>query len=632
MQKLVKQLMDRDLSRRDFASALLAMGFTGSAVQSVLGNVAYAEATPPGRGVPFTGSGGEVLAECLKAAGVEYVFDVNSTGQVSFYDALSSRPELKLIIAVQEGQGVAMAQGYELVSGKTAVIFLPSVGIPNALSNLYNAWKDRSAIAVLSDGGNSVNDGRDGFQQVDDWLEPTEQFTKWRWQIDTPERIGELLRRVIKLAGTAPGGPVYLRMPVNVLSAEKVTQTIYPQSLFDVPLTMAPNAALIEQTARLLIEAKYPLISAGGEVTRARAGDDLVELADLLGIPVAQGFSVFQDFPTANPLHVGNYAMGFPRGLRNTDLFLNLGGMMPNPTIFAPPIPKDARIVHARVEFDNIGDSEPTDVAIAAGMKETIRALIDSVKSMATNERLAALRLPRMEQAQKDHAAAVERRKAQAQAKWDSSPLSTERLSYELDQALDPDAIVIGETGDYIPEAWIAGRQGGRFIIRQTTGFALGWSAPCAMGAKIAQPDRQVVALVGDGAFLFGQIESLWTAARYEIPITVIVFNNKSYDNERNRIMLASRLARSNKAAWKDMASYLGNPDVDYVSLAKGFRIGGERVEKPSGIKKALANAAAANREGRPYLIDAVMARRGLGAESTWHPDISIARIRTKKV
>jgi len=138
--------------------------------------------------------------------------------------------------------------------------------------------------------------------------------------------------------------------------------------------------------------------------------------------------------------------------------------------------------------------------------------------------------------------------------------------------------------------------------------------------------------MVGDGAMLFGQIEALWTASRYEIPVIMVVFNNHSYDGERGRIQLNSQLARENKAAWKDMSCYLGNPDINYVDIAKGFEIAGSKLEKPGDIKKVMRRAIAATREGRPYMIDASIARRGPASESTWHPDISIARGRSIKV
>ena len=151
--------------------------------------------------------------------------------------------------------------------------------------------------------------------------------------------------------------------------------------------------------------------------------------------------------------------------------------------------------------------------------------------------------------------------------------------------------------------------------------------------------------LVGDGALLFGEIEALWAAARYDIPIIVIVFNNRSYDNERNRLQDRSPLY-TNKATrdqWKDITGYLGDPAVDFAGIAKSFEIPAERVETPKQLQKALKTAKSITREGRPYLIDAIImqiepVRRGrnrgdyVRTEQVWYPDVSIARGRRRKV
>jgi len=141
----------------------------------------------------------------------------------------------------------------------------------------------------------------------------------------------------------------------------------------------------------------------------------------------------------------------------------------------------------------------------------------------------------------------------------------------------------------------------------------------------MARPGVQTVALVGDGAMLFGQLESLWTASRYNVPVTIIVFNNHSYDSERGRIHFASGVARQDKSAWKDMSCYLGSPDVNFVAIAKGFDIDGIQATNPEEFRAALGRAKSVNKEGRPFIIDAAVARRGPAAESVWHPDISIA-------
>ncbi len=633
MKELVKQFLNHDISRRRFSQGLMALGLSGSAIQSILASTAQAQTAVPDEGLEVTGTGGDILAETLRAAGVEYIFNVSSTGMSPFFDALAVREDIKLIQALQEGQGTSMAQGYELASGKTAVLMVPGIGMPNAMNNLYNAWKDRSSILLLTDGNNTELQGRDMFQQMDDWMSPMDEFSKWSWRITNPDRIGEFVRKAFKVAGTPPGGPVYIRIPGNIIGTKELTQTIFPQSRFEVPMDIQPKPDLIEQAAQLLIEAQNPAISVGAEVTRAGATDDLIELAELTGIQVAQGYSVYGDFPFDHPLFAGHYAMGLPNVSQNMDVFLNLGGHMPDPAIFTRPVGPTTKVIHARIEYENIANIYPTDVAIAAGLKETITSLTDAIKSIATKSRLKTISGKRIAAAQAKFDSAKEKRIKGAQSKWNQSPITTARLGGELDQALDEDAIVIGEAGDRTTYQWLNVSPKGRQLIGQTTGYALGWGVGTAMGAKIAQPDRQVVALVGDGAMLFGQLESLWTAARYSIPIITVIFNNRSYDGERNRIYLASPLARSGqRELWKDMTCFLGDPDIDYVGIANAFDIEGARANEPAELAGALQRAVDVTREGRPFLVDINLAQRGLGADVNWHPDISIADIRTRKV
>jgi thiamine pyrophosphate-dependent acetolactate synthase large subunit-like protein len=121
----------------------------------------------------------------------------------------------------------------------------------------------------------------------------------------------------------------------------------------------------------------------------------------------------------------------------------------------------------------------------------------------------------------------------------------------------------------------------------------------------------------------------LWSFARYQVPVTIIVLNNHSYNNERNRIM--SGRGRSYQTG-RDMVCYIGDPDIDYVKLAGGFGVDGEAVTDPDSIKAALDRAKRATAEGRPYLIDMHMERRGSMANSTWYPDYSVASLRTREV
>ncbi len=631
-----KSFLDGAISRRQFGKALAAIGFSAAAAESLIRMVSEADAQtlPAERGNSVEGTGAEILVEALLAAGVEYLFATTATGMTAIFDALASRPQLKFLLTLQEGQATAMAHGYELASGRTAVLLVPGVAVPSAMNNLYNAWKDRSAIVAISDSAQTIFGGRNQFQQMDDWLEPLQQFTKWRWQVNRPERLSEFTRRAIKMAGTPPGGPVHLRIPINVLGEPKLKQTVYPQQLFRVDVNLPPKPELLESAAQALLESDAPFINVGHEVTRSGAVDDVVRLAETLGARVSQGYSVYGDFPFKHPLWAGFYGLGAPKHLGRSDVFLNLGTEMPGPGILAPSPPRKATVIHARMEYEDIGNFQPTDIALAGGIREITTALIDAIEGMATRERLAKLREPRMDAAREEFAKRLEDQRSEAQEHWNAVPISWARMAWELDRHLAEDAIIVSELDNRLPYHWMDFAPGKKRLIGQTTGFALGWGVGAALGVKVAEPDRQVVCLVGDGAFLFGQTEALWAAARHDIPITIVVFNNESYDGERERIYWFSPLARNRETRdqWKDISCYLGDPLVDFAAVSRAFGVEAETVLEPAGMEAALQRAQSVNRDGGAYLIDARIMQQGHGANSTWHPDISIARNRKRLI
>lgn len=636
MENPVRAFLDNKLSRRELTRLLLAAGLSTVAARSMvaLAGEARVESLRKTEGTEYTGTGAQILLETLLAADVDYLFTTTATGMTSLFDAITLRPDLKIVLALQEGQATSMAHGYELATGRTAAVLVPGVGIPNAMNNLYNAWKDRSSIAIFSDAPSLEFRGRDGFQQMDDWLAPMETFTKWVWEIKNPGRIAEMTRRAIKMANTPPGGPVHVRFPTNMLAAANVTDTIYPQSLFRVNASLPPRPELVEQAARALLEAKSPFLHVGHEVTRGGANDLVMKLAHMLGAPVSQGISCYGDMAFNHPAFAGFYGMGFPRGINRADVFVNLGGQMPSPASITGPVPSQALVIHARMEYEEIGNYQPTDLAIAGGMHETVSALIDAIESMATRERLESLAAPRREVLDVAFRRRRDREREAAQENWNAAPMSWERACFELDQGLAEDAIIVSETNSRIPYELMDFSPGRKRLIGQTTGFALGWAVGAAFGVKIALPDRQVVAFAGDGAFLFGQAEALWTAVRCEIPVIIVIFNNESYDGERERIYAFSPLAknRETRELWRDQTCYLGAPSVNFVALAKSFGMDGARADNPAQLRKALQRARAVNREGGPFLLDLRLMQKGYGANENWYPKVSIASARTIKI
>ncbi len=220
-------------------------------------------------------------------------------------------------------------------------------------------------------------------------------------------------------------------------------------------------------------------------------------------------------------------------------------------------------------------------------------------------------------------------REAIARALADSTPISMERLGLELENNLDRDTCYVADvdSGKTMDPLMAFGGDDKQYF--GTGPNVLGWGMAAGFGVKLARPDVPVVSVVGDGSFLFSGPQPLWSMARYKAPVTVIVLNNHSYNNERNRIWNGA--GRQFEAA-RDMTCYNGSPDVDFAKAAGAFGVEGETVKEPAALGGAFSRAKAAMVEGRPYLLDIHIKREGLGAVSDWYPPYSIADLRTRKV
>jgi benzoylformate decarboxylase len=571
----------------------------------------------------FSGRAGDLLVEQLKAAGVEYLFLANGSGLGTLCDALVDRPEMKIIQATMEGQAASIADGYAKTSGKTAFAMFSPRGLQHASSNMKNAMSDRTPLVFMTDGY-----GGEDTEEV----EPVEHFTKFRWFIEDADKVSDWVAKAFRLASTLPGGPTYLRAPRNVLFDQDVNSHIYDANIMDEPMKLSPDPDLIDRAARMLIEAENPVMPVGMEVTGARAVPEVVELAETLGIPVMQEDSWAADFPTNHPCFTGMTRQAAYTRLRGKpDVMLNMGGRTP-PGYFREELIPD-KVIHARVEERGSGLSAPDHLVITASVRETAKALTESIRSLATAARLRRLREPRLEEIRHVVQSIRQSFELASKHRFNHSPLTWQRVGFELNEVLDRDAVIVEEFGTNGPKVlgWFQFGGEEKTRIGRTTGSCLGWGVGASIGAKIARPDNQVVALQADGGFLFGQIESLWTASRYDVPVMFVIFNNRSYNETRTRMFRARHNGRQLQER-VDMLSHLGNPDVNFVGLAGAFDIKGEQVKTPEQLRPALQRAVNATRDGRPYLVDVLIERTGAGAEVSHFPEFSLAGSRTRNV
>ncbi len=635
MRELVKDLINAKISRRGFLAGMAAASYGATAAKSALAAV---EPYIPGSPMPegyvrqATGTGAELMVDQILETGAEYLFIANGSGLGPICDALVDRPgKLTFIQATHEGQVLSIADGYAKASGKTGFGMFSRVGLGNASSNMYNAMKDRTPLVMISDHASSRNEGTDTHEDLDDWTEGVKPYTKWQWVVHEPTRMPEWIRRAYKLSNIMPGGPTHIRIPRNHLYSSDVTASIYSKQALNVSMELRPDPVEIERAAKFLLESSSPLLEVGFEVSQCKAINSVVELAELLALPVVQHSRSFHcDFPNFHPLHIGyllnlpSYHQFYPNQI---DCCISIGTRA---TQGMETFMKGRNIplIHASVDPEKIGRNVHTAVGLVGDIDLIAKDLVAAIKSMASSaqikRRTEERRVKIAAYSAGKHAGT---REAGRRSKGD--PLPWQKLIYELDQMMDPDAVVVEELGrgertlshiNFSPD--------GRLKVGRTTGMALGWGVGASVGVKLALPDRQVVSIQGDGGFMFGQSDSLWSMSRYDVPVLTVVLNNRSYEATRFRIMGSGNAGDANR----DYVSYLGDPDMDFAKLASVYNIPGEVVSNSDQVRPAIQRGFRTLAEGRPYMIDARTGSWGTGAGLTQYQKFSVAQLRNKKV
>jgi acetolactate synthase-1/2/3 large subunit len=419
-----------------------------------------------------------------------------------------------------------------------------------------------------------------------------------------PESYPEQLRKAFRLATTGRPGPVVLnqRAGAGPPGPKDKEVDIYAEAEFArYPARRTPpDLDVIEQAVEILAQAERPCIVAGGGINLSQAWNELRELVDLTGCPVATTISGKGAIDERHPLAVG--AVGdiqggrYGRGriaaqvVRESDVVLLVGtrtNQMSTNSWTAPS--RDSTIIHIDVEPENVGRNYRTTVGIVADAKLALRAL--TLALSRTGFSAKSSREPEIKRLLDEWA-----EDTSTFATSDQVPVHPGRLVAEVAQRVGPETILV--SGASSPFMWatsnILVHAGPTFISPRGTG-AIGTGLPMALGAKLAAPDKDVICFEGDGGIMCGILGELETAARYGIGVTTVVFNNSTLGHERWN-MPGPRGAAMNFLT-----------GIDFAMVARGLRCEGIRVERPEEIAPALDRGIANGREGRPTLIDAVI-------------------------
>jgi acetolactate synthase I/II/III large subunit len=546
---------------------------------------------------------GEVFLRALAEHGVDYFFANPGTDFPPIVEAFSRarNTNAKLprpILVPHENIAVAMAHGAYAMTGRPqAVMVHVNVGTGNTINNLINLSRDRVPL-ILAAGRTPITEkGRFGSrsrqihwgQEMFDQAGMVREIVKWDYELRMPEQTADVVARAHEVAMTSPRGPVYLVLPREPLSAAVAEPQIVPRPA---PATPHPDPAAIDRLAEWIVAAKSPLIIAAASGTDARAVAALARLAERAAIPVVCHNARNVCLPSSHPMHAG-----FDSGplVGDADLIIVIESDAPwYPNMQTPPA--GCRVAHigedpAFVRYPM--RSFPSDLSMTASPAVALEAL-----DAAIAERVGDVAERRTRLTER-HAA--RRTKAAQQAA--AGELNAATFSRAIGEAVGTDAIIFNEyplSLDHCP------REKPDTYFGVSAAGGLGWGLGAALGAKLAAPDKLIVATLGDGAYMFANpMVGHWVAQKFDLPVLTVIFNNSRYGAVRRATLSMFR----DGAAGEDDGQFLADlsPSPPFEEFVRSQGGHGERVERPDELAPALARARdAVTRERRQALVNVI--------------------------
>ena len=548
-------------------------------------------------------TGKRAMMEMLKAEGVEYIFGNPGTSESAIMDELEAHPELDYKLVLQEGVAMGMADGYARASGKPVFINLHiETGLANGISLLHNAREGGTPL-VLSAGNLDIRELARGRT---DLAEMVRLFTKFTAEATHPEQIPSLMRRAFHEAKTPPTGPTFVAFSANSLDDEGEMDIFpSPRGYF----RTAPDTRAIEDAARALAAASNPVIVLGDRIAQSGASAEAVRVAELTGAPVYSASYSEMNFPTSHPQYLGGVKLGFPEAADTVgrgDVVLAVGRMMSAYYMFSEPALRffhpNAKLLHMDVDSAGVGTSLPTDVGLVGDPKTGLAALGEALDGIMSGSEREAAKGRAVEVGERKRAA---RRRAEQRFKdrWDASPMSAERLMAEIAAVAPDDAIIINDavtSGAALLDSFDFDEPGSVFGGR---GGALGWGMGGALGVKLANPDRPVIAMDGDGSAMM-TVQGLWTAANENLPVVYVVCNNSTYRVLKLNMNLYKTHIMNEETP---VSRYMGMDfplRPDFSEIAAGMGVHARRIDDPAEVGPAVEQALDL---GKPALLDVVI-------------------------
>lgn len=549
--------------------------------------------------------------EALQRRGIEQVFANAGTDHAPLVEALAAMQRSGAAVPAfhvvpHENLAMAMAQGYYRVSGKPAVVLVHvAVGTANTVCSLMNAWRSNIPVLLVAGRNPSSQEGHTGSrsvpihwgQDVPDQAALVRQFVKWEQELRAYQGVDALVDRALTIAMSEPRGPVYLTLPRELLADTEHCAAAAPTAT---PEPARPARAAIEELAGMLAKSDRPLIVTSTVGVDAEARELLEILAERYALPVLQSWPFAVNIRSGHPMNLRSRA---PEWLAAADLVLTVDAAVPWVPRRAKPAPNAAVVqLGADPAYANYAYRDfPAAKLIAGSSKTGLQMLTDALDRLRVDSQRIGSRRQRIA---KHEQQAIDARRARIDKARDDKPVNAGWTAQCINSISSSSAVIVNELGVPFDLLEFSGRE---VYFGETTAGALGTGLGAALGAKLADPKRNVICCVGDGSFLFGNpTPALMVSRVLGIPILIVIANNGMwYAVEQSTVDIYPEL-KSDPASGLPLTRFGYSPD--YAALAAACGAYGETVTEPEQVLPALQRGLARNLDGQAAVIDIVTA------------------------
>ena len=530
--------------------------------------------------------GRDAFLSLLVDEGVTHLFGNPGTTELPIMHALSDHTSLTYVLGLQESVVVAMADGFCRASGKLAACNVHvAPGLGNALGAIYNANLSGSPL-IITAGQQEQGHGLMEPLLYGPLVDMARPLVKWATEITRIEDVPRIVRRAAKIALAPPTGPVFLSLPGDILN-KSAALDLGRRTRVDA--MTYPSDESLRRLSERIMAAEQPVLLAGTEIVRSDALTEAAELAEVLGAPVYQqtvphGAHFFSE----HPAFMGALTR-IQDQVRSTlspyDLMICIGADVLQMSVWSEtdPLPPDLPIIQIGLRDWEMGKNYPAEMALRSDVKETLQKLIPQLKDLQNTKRektnVAALEYF----TQNNWSTNRRQRRQDISARADESSIDPDWLMMRIADCIPADAIIVDEglTTSKNLLHFLPHRD--RYSYFGMVSGGIGWGIAAAVGVQLAQPNRRVVAISGDGSAMYSP-QALWTAAHLELPILFLIFNNQGY-----------RILKERLLAFHGNDQYIGmnlrEPSIDFTGLATSFGMRAKKITETALFEAAFKPA-----------------------------------------